>query len=798
MTAITEPLNVFISSRMNELRAEREALLQLLPTLNYGNLSLRAWVFESAAPASSKSIRQVYLDALQNCSLYIGLFWNEYGQWTIDEFEQATTWGIERHIFVKDVDANRRDDRLKAFLDQYGDVRSGITAKWFRTTEELCSSVKQSIDTWIQERLMRRHAGDSAILAQDPDDISEKPRKLIGREKLLEELFLLLGEAHQVLLQGFGGMGKTAIAATLASNWIRQDHGAVLWLRAGSGDENAILEALVRGCDREQIQAIARLSADAKLKGVRQILRESGVTLVVLDDVWNGQALFHVLKAVPSDVALLVTSRQRFSLEKIREVGELSPHDALTLLSYYSDTDYTPGDSEPSALCRLLGYHAFAVQIAGKTLKTRRWSPAELREKIQESPYSLKTPADFNEKERASVKDLLDASLHALDEQERATFLAFGAFFAPTLSPELLGLYTGEASDIENRLLILQDNGLAECNKSGGPESRYYRIHDLAFSYAKAQSEMVQRSQALKACVVYAERHKEDFDALHLELDNLLGAAQAAWVKDEKESLIQIMLTLAVDGYMDNRGHTFPLLERLDEAIQAARQLGDGYRQTLHYLLGKRGNAYYERGALAAALRCYEEAGELAQALQQPERYILALCVASKVRSEMGDIEAASAGLERAHHLALESRDKNILAIVLENRTVHAYSQKQYDLARQFAKEEVELARRADDTEGSFFGLQNWAAAELGLRNFNESATLFEQALKVARAQGISNWIASALYGLGESVHELGRSSEAQHFLDEALHICQESGYSNKEKEIKEYMQQKNYAAQES
>src|SRR5688572_27807237 len=120
-------LNVFISSRMRELSAERQVLHELLPKLDTGITRLRAWTFETDALASNSSIRKVYLDALRNASLYIGIFWNEYGEWTIDEFERATEWGIDRHIYVKNVDPEKRDPRLQAFLNQQSDVITGIT-----------------------------------------------------------------------------------------------------------------------------------------------------------------------------------------------------------------------------------------------------------------------------------------------------------------------------------------------------------------------------------------------------------------------------------------------------------------------------------------------------------------------------------------------------------------------------------------------------------------------------------------------------------------------------------------------
>jgi len=58
--------------------------------------------------------------------------------------------------------------------------------------------------------------------------------------------------------------------------------------------------------------------------------------LLVLDNVWNERAVFHVLKAVPPGMPVMITSRQRFPAGPILDVSELAPDDALTLLGHHA------------------------------------------------------------------------------------------------------------------------------------------------------------------------------------------------------------------------------------------------------------------------------------------------------------------------------------------------------------------------------------------------------------------------------------------------------------------------------
>ena len=48
-------LDVFISSKMVELKPERDALFALISALDYGDIKLHAWVFEEDAGASGKN-----------------------------------------------------------------------------------------------------------------------------------------------------------------------------------------------------------------------------------------------------------------------------------------------------------------------------------------------------------------------------------------------------------------------------------------------------------------------------------------------------------------------------------------------------------------------------------------------------------------------------------------------------------------------------------------------------------------------------------------------------------------------
>jgi hypothetical protein len=456
---MTSEFRVFISSKMLELAPERQAIHDLLPTLGNDFVQLSTWLFEDDAPAANRPSRDIFLDALKRSDLYLGLFWNDYGEWTIDEFHHATEWSIDRHIYVKNQDADRRDPRLQAFLAEQSDVISGITPKWFTTVDDLRQQVQKSIETWLRDRLARRPGDVSAVLAEYSDDIPELPPHLFGREDTLAEVRAHLDQNERVLLQGFGGMGKSALAATVAANWLDDDRGSVLWLHAGSESADTMLEALAHPFDAHP--EITKAAGREKARALQRLLADSPVSLLVLDDVWDGAALSQVIKAVPRRLPLLVTARQRFALDTIVEVRGLDDDPALKLLSFHAGQTLSGDDARE--ICRQLGYHAFALEVAGKTLKVDQIRPGELMRRIAAAPHAIAMPHSFAEEGRTSITELLNASLYALDDDTRHVFLGFGRLFAPQATPDLLARVMGrDEPAVSEALTTLQRRGLAE------------------------------------------------------------------------------------------------------------------------------------------------------------------------------------------------------------------------------------------------------------------------------------------------------------------------------------------------
>lgn len=786
-------LKVFISSRMSELAEERRAIAALLPTLDFNGVTLEAWRFEKDAPASSKTIREVYLDALQNSDLVIGLFWQELGEWTVDEILKATEHNIERHIYLKktDPDQEERSERLREFLtsQDHESVRFGVTIKWFYSLEELREAVKFSIEQWLLSRQLRRN-NVSAVLVRSPRDVPDQARRLIGHDAVIKQALEALEYGDRVLLTGLGGVGKSVTAAEAAKQFIEATAQDVVWVEFGDASPLQIFDAIARvaGAQRD-FGALNRLEREQTLRHILQDLD----ALVVFDDVWNSNHLQEVMRAVPRDMPVLATSRMRIPLDEIIDVKPLTYESALELLAYHSRNKKLATDPYAEDLIRVLGAHPFALEIAGRTMRVDRIQPAAIVDRLANAPHHIQMPANFGEAGRTGIKSLFDASIDVLTKNLHTTFMIMGGMFQPAATADLLArtMQLPEETATQN-LEALVDRGLVERIEHG--DSRYYRLHDLAFSYAgtllRAEMKEWDVGDLVKAARDFAETHVQDIDLLDFELANLLEAANRAIALQQPRLSIDIMAAM-VGPYLTARGHTLKMLDTLLLAIDAAKNQGV-VTETLHMLYSKLGNIYYDRGDNEAALDAYTNALDTARHLGLKEREVVLLASLGKVYTDIEDTQALPV-LDRAEELAGLLDDEYWLGMVYEMKGYHAQKAEDYERCLQIYRQNIDLGRRIQDPTTEFFALLNMGSAERDLGILDEAIRHHQQAQQLAEQLDVRPWIAFALNSLGQDYHRDGQRDAAADALNQALKIYDEYNLVARLKALRHYMKANNY-----
>ncbi len=630
---------------------------------------------------------------------------------------------------------------------------------------------------------------------KDAQDIPSLPQKLIGRDALLAEVSTLLLN-KKVLLHGFAGTGKTALAATVAAQFVQEGQ-SVVWLRVGSDDLGSLLDALARpfGAQKELSQS----TEVAKPSILKKFLQRHSIDLLVLDDVWNAYALSKLLETVPESTALLVTSRQRYSRLKRVDIGQLKREDSLTLLGFFAQQEFSK-DAYANELCEHLADHAFALRIAGVNLISE--TPEKLLKDIREFPHSLKLPAEFAEANRESVASLLEVSLESLSDRAYEAFLAMGTLFTPSCTPELLNFcLQREVGIIEDALMELAQRALADRVVEAGSDVITYRLHDLAFSFAKANKNL-RRATLLKACFGFTRKYYEHFEEMEAEIGNVLGSLETAKDQGQNNVLIDLMYLLTTEGnaYYAARGHTPRSLKLLEITVKIAQQ--EGQLDKAHYLSTKLGNAFRELlGDFKRALEFYELALELARATKNTSREAILLALIGMTRFE-GGLGKEDDYFDKAYDLADGLNDDLALSHVLQNMGYIAGVKGNYAQAKPLCVKAVEVAERLQGSASIakaraehylFYSLLNLGDAIGKLGDFENALVKLQEAFELAKKSDNQLWEAYALQEMAGVYHNTGQKDIAKEYYLKAIDFYESNNAHAKLNTIVFFMQSEGY-----
>ena len=142
------PLRIFLSSVQKEFAAERAALRDYLR----GDVLMRhffeVFLFEEV-PASDRRADALYLDEVDRCDLYIGVFGDDYGAEDAEgispterEFARATKRQKPRLVFVKGGDDTGKHPKMQALIRQAG---GELIRRRFSNPAELVAAVDAAL-----------------------------------------------------------------------------------------------------------------------------------------------------------------------------------------------------------------------------------------------------------------------------------------------------------------------------------------------------------------------------------------------------------------------------------------------------------------------------------------------------------------------------------------------------------------------------------------------------------------------------------------------------------------------------
>ncbi len=606
------------------------------------------------------------------------------------------------------------------------------------------------------------------------------PEMLVGRGALFARVRAALEGGGAVLLFGLGGMGKTALAASLACAALldRQRYpGGVLWLTALDRSLEDLCDEVLRRLGEPEL---VKQPADAKPALVRDRLGALQL-MVTLDDVdaASKSAFEWQKQAQPPGAPLLVTSRAELDGFDGEEVAELERANSLRLLRHAAGRT---GDmlSPPAAdaICAALGDHPLALEVAGAHLKRRPVDPDELLDDLGAAHERIKAlTIGAGSSKDTSVYLSLDLSWQPLSAEQRRVLARLCAFFAETTVDALLmraaGLerlpYKETAGALYNVSLLHERAGR-------------WSVHALVRAFVRAalgeEEWLVAQRADTAGCVFFAHDHvggePDDIDALDAERVNLLGAAQWAAEHGYPDMVNQLAWDLVGSQFLDMRGYAREAVTLLDAAVAAARALDD--RQSEAVYLMHHGLALSDLGQYAAALKSYEHSLVIRRETGDRDGESRVLANLGTLHLTQGRIDESAACYDQAIRIAFETGDTRNAAIYLGNIAAIYRYRKEYERADEAFHLALKTARDLDAPrfEANVLGSLGSLYAERG--NAPQAVEHYQQALNIVRSIGDWTGEAALLDNLGAVYTSQSAYDKARQVYNKALDVNRQSG----------------------
>lgn len=213
MSAHPQRAMIFVSSVQKELQAERRALKEYVHNDPLLSKFFDVFLFEDI-PASGRRADQVYLEEVDRCEIYLGLFGQEYG-WedgegvspTEREFDHATSYGKDRRVFVLGSDSSRHP-KMQILVRKAGEQ---VVRRRVNTVNELTAGLYACLVDRLsaQGDIRSRPFDASACSGATVDDLSsEKVKVFLEKARAKRSYSLAPGTplpdalAHLNLLDG--------------------------------------------------------------------------------------------------------------------------------------------------------------------------------------------------------------------------------------------------------------------------------------------------------------------------------------------------------------------------------------------------------------------------------------------------------------------------------------------------------------------------------------------------------------------------------------------------------------------
>ena len=666
-------LRVFVSSTLGELADERQAVSRAITALR-----LTPVMFEQGARPHPP--REVYRAYLAQSDVFIGLYWQRYGQGAPGmqvsglEEELVLSRGLPRLLYIK-APAPDREPRLADLLAQIRQ-EALVSYRGFRTPGELGRLVRDDLAVLLSERFAAgppaaapapaRAAAAGPARSRGPRPLPVGTTSLVGREQAIGEVAGLAGRpgVRLVTLTGPGGVGKTRLAVAVGER-LRDRFGAgtAFVPLAAVTDPGLVLAGVGRVVGADLAGTGSPMEALAEQVG-------DGAWLLILDNleqvVGAARDLGELLARCPG-VTILATSRTVLGLRAEQEypvpplplpagpatppVAELAASPAVALFidrarAVRPGFTLTPGNAAAVAeICRRLEGLPLAIELAAA--RTRLLDPGTLLHRLTASFDALGTGAVDLPERQQTLRATVEWSVGLLDDAGRSLLETMAVFvdgWTIEAAAQVAGLDEDRALELSEALaqhsLIYLDSA------EPGPRSRMLEtirafVAERLADRADADEIGCRHAGYYRALAERADRplrgagHGALLDRMQAEAGNL-AAAVCWYLGNDPAPLPHLFRVLWSFWFL--REHMTEARGWVDQLLPAAGSLGSQARAELMWTAAVTAN---EVGDDAAALAARRNLEPLLETIEDPFLRAVGLLAMAWTSPITGDYDGA-------------------------------------------------------------------------------------------------------------------------------------------------------------
>ena len=384
-----------------------------------------------------------------------------------------------------------------------------------------------------------------------------RPGRPFGRDSILKTVLSELQQNQKVALHGASGIGKTTIAATIASVYAQQANQSVLWLNSHNPPLSELMVRIGRAYRVPDISASQNPLGKAPALASRFNQHKP---LLVLDGEIQASVLSALIERCAADIPVLVTTTAALDGGSWRNrlIGRLADSDAVRLFKQKAGIQKNQFDTIVYSIAERVNFEAYPLALAARSMIISRQSPHDFNETLHELLDSLDN--------RGTIA-ALTASYRSLNQRLRDLLLAVGGTLRGEGSAAFLSQVSGvTAASFDQAMTILSRLFLVDrFQRYGEP---YYRLHPLVHDFLKTWSQNVNsidliRSDIKDAIRGYLATYSQSPDAnrrLAAEMDNFIATAYWAAEHGDRGLAAAIGAVLSQqDDFVQSAGYSYEL-----------------------------------------------------------------------------------------------------------------------------------------------------------------------------------------------------------------------------------------------